>query len=128
MNNSHISLVALIVAVFFSGIYLRGESARKQEIKRELNLIRDQQEKIIAQVDEINRVAAERDQMLLNQIDSARTYIELLNLKDSLTTAKLTGYGENIKVLQEDINKQLTSISDEAGISTPGLAADNNTQ
>ena len=76
MNNNYISLIALIFAVFFSGIYLRGESARKKEIKRELDLIRERQEQIIAQVDQINRVAAERDQLLVNQIDSARTYIE----------------------------------------------------
>ncbi len=117
MNNNYISLVAMIVAVFFSGVYLRGESARKQDVKRELDLIREQQEQIIARVDEINRVTAERDQLLLSRIDSARTYIDLLNAEEAHTAAKIAGYGDNIKALQTDIDKSLVSIASSEGLS-----------
>ncbi len=116
MNNSYISLIAMIVAVFFSGIYLRGESARKKEIKRELDLIREQQDQIIAHVDEINRVTAERDELLLSRIDSAKNYIDLLNVQEGLSSEKIEGFGVNIELLQQDIKSNLADIARSQGI------------
>ncbi len=116
MNNNYISLIAMLVAVFFSGVYLRGESARKQDVKRELDLIREQQDQIIARVDEINRITAERDQLLLSRIDSARTYIDLLNAEEEHTAAKIAGYGDNIKALQVEIDKSLAGIAASEGL------------
>ncbi|MEM8485566.1 MAG: hypothetical protein AAF564_08440 [Bacteroidota bacterium] len=116
MNNNYISLIAMLVAVFFSGVYLRGEAARKQDVKRELDLIREQQEQIINRVDEINRVTAERDALLLSRIDSARTYIDLLNAEEAHTAAKIAGYGDNIQALQTGIDKSLADIALSEGL------------
>ena len=117
MNNNYISLIALIVAVFFSGVYLRGESARKKELKRELDAIRDQQEQIIAQVGEINRLTAERDELLLSRIDSARTYIDILNAEEQYTSQQIAKYGDNIELLQEGIDQNLALITNTEGLS-----------
>ena len=119
MNSSYISLIAMIVAVFFSGIYLRGESARKQELKRELDVIREQQAQIISQVEEINRETVERDQLLLSRIDSARTYIDLLNAEEAHSSQKIASFGENIKQLQLGIDSELTTIASSHGIAVP---------
>lgn len=116
MNINYISLIAMIVAVFFSGIYLRGESARKKDVKRELDLIREQQEQIISQVEEINRVTAERDALLLSRIDSARTYIDLLNAEEAHSATKIAAFGDNIRLLQTDIDKSLVSLAGSQGL------------
>lgn len=115
MNNNYISLIALIVAVFFSGVYLRGESARKQDIKRELDAIRARQAEIIATVDAINQQTEERDQLLLSRIDSARTYVDLLSIEEDMTSQKVAMYGENIKRLQLGIDSSLTQINASRG-------------
>ncbi len=128
MNNNYISLIALVVAVFFSGIYLRGEGARKKEIKRELDLIKDKQAQIIAQVDQINAVTAERDQHLLSQIDSAQTYIRWLNLRDSLASNKLSDIGKEIESLQVDMSQQLADFSNAQGVSVAQPSADTNSE
>ncbi len=112
MSNNYISLIALVVAVFFSGVYLRGEGARKKEIKRELDQIREQQDRIVAQVNEINRATTERDQILLGRIDVAQQYIDSLNVEDSLTSAKIAGFGDNIQLLQQDIAKNISELSE----------------
>lgn len=124
MNNNYISLIALVVAVFFSGIYLRGESARKSEIKRELDLIKEKQAQIIAEVDHINETTIKRDSLLVSQIDSAQTYIRWLNLKESMTANKLAGFGENIENLQADMTRQLTELSTSQGLSVASTVQD----
>ncbi|MFK7845981.1 MAG: hypothetical protein AB8G77_11825 [Rhodothermales bacterium] len=124
MNNNYISLIALIVAVFFSGIYLRGEGARKKELKRELDVIRDQQEQIIAQVGEINRLTAERDQLLLSRIDSARTYIDILNAEEKYTSQQIAKFGDNIELLQEGIDQNLTRITGSEGLTVTPSAGE----
>lgn len=117
MNINLISMAAMIVAVFFSGMYLRGEAARKQDVKRELDLIRERQEAILAQVDEINRQTVARDQLLLSRIDSAQTYIDLLNAEEAHTEAKIAQYGDNIALLQAGIDSSLTEIRADQGFS-----------
>ena len=124
MKNNYISLIAMIVAVFFSGIYLRGEGARKKEIKRELDIIRARQEQIIAQVTEINRVTTERDQLLVSRIDSAQTYIDLLNIKDSLSSEEIARFGDNIKLLQDGVDQSLARISSSQGLSITSPAVE----
>jgi peptidoglycan hydrolase CwlO-like protein len=115
MNSSYISLIAMIVAVFFSGIYLRGEGAKKQEIKRELDVIRERQTEIISQVEKINEATLEQDKLLLNRIDSARTYIDLLNAEEAHSSQQIASFGENIKQLQRGIDSSLTTITSSQG-------------
>lgn len=121
MSSEHISLIAVIVAVFFAGMYLRGERARKQDIKQEMDEIRAQQDKIIAEVEAISRRAEERDKLLLSRIDSARSYIDILNAEEEYTTAKREAFDQNIRSLQVDIDKNLASLQQGQGLS---VAAD----
>ena len=46
MNNNYISLIAMLVSLFFAGAYLRGESVRKKEMKAEIKSIRESQKQI----------------------------------------------------------------------------------
>ncbi len=124
MNSNYISLIAMLVAVFFSGVYLRGEAARKREVKRELDTIRDRQEEIMAQVEEINRVTVERDQRLISQIDSARSYIDILNAEETLTSEKIAERGDKIEQLQKGIDSSLAEIQGSSGFALPAPAVE----
>ncbi|HRI60469.1 MAG TPA: hypothetical protein PK228_12115 [Saprospiraceae bacterium] len=46
--------ILLFGSVFFAGILVRGEIARRQDLKRELDDIRTQQQKTMALVDSVN--------------------------------------------------------------------------
>jgi len=124
MNSSYISLIAMIVAVFFTGTYLRGEGVRKREVNEALDEIRARQTAIMAQVDEINRVTMERDQQLLSRIDSARTYIDLLNAEEAYTSQKIASFGENISALQSGIDSSLVQIRSTEGFTNSAQPVD----
>lgn len=66
MNSNTLSLVGLLVSVFFAGSYLRGEIGRRQEMKQELRELKDEQEKTMARVDSVN-AAYEKDKLELLQ-------------------------------------------------------------
>ncbi|MEZ4698832.1 MAG: hypothetical protein R2834_00760 [Rhodothermales bacterium] len=110
MNTNYISIIALVVGVFFSGIYVRGEGARKQEIKRELDAIRQRQDEIVATVAEINRVTAEKDSLLLNRIASARTYIDRLDDKKAYSVEQIESFGQELTALQSGIDSSMAAI------------------
>ncbi len=104
MNNSYISLIAMVVAVFCAGMYLRGESVRKQEIKQEIEAIKARQQEILGMVAQINAVAMEKDQMLLAQIDSAQSYIQTLNDRKNLSYDRIKTINTEIEKIQVDID------------------------
>ena len=110
MNSNYVSLIAMIVAVFFTGAYLRGESARKQEIKREIETIRERQEEILAAVGQINALAAEQDSLLLGEIASARGYIERLDEKEQLSVEDIATFGTELRALQGGVDSSLTAL------------------
>lgn len=115
MNTNYISLIALVIGVFFSGMYLRGESARKQEIRRELDLIRQRQDEISATVAEIHRVAAEKDSLLLNRIAGTRDYIERLDQKETYSAEQIAAFGADLNALQSGIDSSLAAIQPAGG-------------
>ena len=115
MESKYIHLIALIVAVFFSGLYLRGESARKSEIKRELKVIEKRQEEINRLVGEINAVAAEKDSLLNLKIVSARERIRLLNQGDSLARDSIDALNNQISAANNKLNLLAQEINDVPG-------------
>lgn len=108
-------LILLLGSVFFAGIFIRGEIARRQDLKRELNEIKDNQSRIMAQVDSINvsyaaqkLVLAQRTDTLYQQID------EIIRLK-SLNAARIRQLQDNIasqrQQLYLDIHDLQTAIN-----------------
>ncbi len=114
MGSNYTSLIALIVAVFFAGIYFRGESARKQEIRQELDALRVRQLEINGLIGDIQRVAARKDSLFRARIDSARVDIELLKRDEKLARVRIDSLGREIALLQEDIVRNIAAIR-EAG-------------
>lgn len=123
LYSNAISLVALVIGVFFSGVYIRGESARKQEIKREIDTIRDRQTEIVAAVAEINRIAAEKDSLLLGRIASARTYIERLDQKEAFSEQEIEAFGQEIRQLQGGIDSTMAAIGSAGSFAVPPTAS-----
>jgi len=62
MNNNLISVGALILSVFFAGMYIRGEWSRSADLKNQLQEMKDLQAQTKAQVDSIN-AAYNRDKL-----------------------------------------------------------------
>ncbi len=50
----NLKLIAMLASVFFAGIIIRGEYARRQDLRRELREIKDAQTRVMARVDSIN--------------------------------------------------------------------------
>ncbi len=111
MDSKYIHLIAVIVAVFFAGVYLRGESARKKDIKRELEAIQMRQTEINNLIGDINQVAAEKDSLLSLQIAQARSQIELLKRGESLTRDSINVLGREISATQLKINQLVQQIN-----------------
>ncbi len=122
LNSHTISLITLVIGVFFSGAYIRGESARKLEIKQEIDAIRARQTEILGAVAEINRVAAEKDSLLLGRIRSARTYIERLDRKEAFSEQEIQAFGREINQLQGGIDSTMAAIGSSGSFSTQPVA------
>lgn len=89
-------LILLLSSVFFAGIFIRGEIARRQELKRELDDIKDNQKRIMVHVDSINVAYAARKLELTQRTDSLYQQIdEIIRLK-SLSAARIRQIQENI--------------------------------
>ena len=54
MGPINLKLILLFASVFFAGVLIRGEIARRQDLKRELDDLREQQQKTMALVDSVN--------------------------------------------------------------------------
>lgn len=111
MNTSYVSLIAMVVAVFCAGMYLRGESVRKQEIKKEIQAIKERQQEILGMVAQINQIAMEKDKMLLAQIDSAQSYIQTLNDRKNLSYDRIKTINTEIEKIQVDIDSSRRALN-----------------
>lgn len=96
MNSKYLHLIALIVAVFFAGIFMRGERARKKQIKRELSAIEQRQDEINTIVADIVRVTAEKDSLLKLQIELAKEEVRKLDNKETLPRTRIDSLGQEI--------------------------------
>lgn len=96
-------LILLLSSVFFAGIFIRGEIARRQELKQELKEIKDNQARIMAQVDSINVAYAARRLELTQRTDTLYRQIdEILRLK-SLNAAKIRQLQDNIAAQRQQL-------------------------
>lgn len=96
-------LILLLSSVFFAGIFIRGEIARRQELKQELKEIKDNQARIMAQVDSINVAYATRRLELTQRTDTLYRQIdEILRLK-SLNAAKIRQLQDNIAAQRQQL-------------------------
>lgn len=104
MGAINIKVILLIAGVFFAGVLVRGEFARRQDMARELKEIKDSQTKIQAQVDSINFAYAVQKLQLAQRTDSLYTQLdEIIRLK--------TLNARTIRDLQENINDQRKQLS-----------------
>lgn len=140
MDSKYIHLIALVVAVFFAGVYMRGEGARKKEIKRELEAIQKRQDEINSIVDQIEAVTAEKDSLLLLQVASAKAEVQRLERLGKDSRARIASLGNEINARQAliiNLGREINAVPDFAFVEprdhsvykdrdrTPGDSIDN---
>ena len=123
MNTNLYSLVAMIVAVFLTGMYLRGDRARKAEIREELDLIQQQQDLIMNTVASIRQQTQLKDSLLARQVDVASDFILGLDREGNLSTAQLEARGAEINALKTNLDSLMVSNQPAGGFrfNTPPL-------
>ncbi len=114
MGGNYTSLIALIAAVFFAGIYFRGESARKKEIARELDAIRARQVEINAAVADITQSATRKDSLLRASIGLARADIERLKRDEAVARVRIDSLTREIASLEAGIQENIRTIREAA--------------
>jgi Tfp pilus assembly protein PilN len=96
-------LIALLASVFLTGMFLRGEIARRAELKRELREIKDQQKRTMARVDSINAIYAAQRLALAVKTDSLYQQIdEIIRLK-SLNGRRIADLQNNIAAQRQQL-------------------------
>ncbi len=115
MDSKYLHLIALIVAVFFSGIYLRGEFARKREIKRELAFIKERQTIINDLVDQINTVTAQKDSLISRRIAAARLVISALEQADAQVRDSIAILDDSIRATNSRLEQLAQEINNVPG-------------
>ncbi len=115
MDSKYLHLIALIVAVFFSGVYLRGEFARKREIKRELAFIKERQSIINDLVDQINTVTAQKDSLIARRIAAARLVISALEQADATVRDSIAVLDDSIRATNSRLEQLAQEINNVPG-------------
>jgi hypothetical protein len=119
MGPINLKLILLFASVFFAGVLIRGEFARRQDLKRELNEIREQQQKTMALVDSVNTNYAKKKLEFLEM--NKKLYAQLDTILDLkiVNSQRLKQAEEQVKIerirLDEDI-KDLKELVKEQGI------------
>ncbi len=100
-------LITLLGAVFLSGIFIRGEIARRADLKRDLKEIKDQQAQTMARVDSINADYARQKLQLAQKTDSLYVQIsEIVRLK-SLNGQRINQLQRNIEGQREQLQLEI---------------------
>lgn len=100
-------LITLLGAVFLSGIFIRGEIARRADLKRDLKEIKDQQARTMARVDSINAEYAAQKLQLAQKTDSLYVQIsEIVRLK-SLNSQRINQLQRNIEGQREQLQLEI---------------------
>lgn len=105
LNSNAFSLIALLGAVFFAGMFLRGENMRKKTYQNQLDEIQSLHQEIMQKVDSINVSIQQRDSVLVSQIDSAYTYLDVLKEKGRVSDEKLEMLSGHIRQQRESLNE-----------------------
>jgi hypothetical protein len=109
MNTSLLKIGALLVAVFFAGIFVRGEMARRAELRRELDEIKAQPLQTMEQVKAANASYAHGRKELLDQ--TLALYKEL----DNILAAK-SANSKQIRDLDNKLDAQASRIKAEIDV------------
>ncbi|MBP6825625.1 MAG: hypothetical protein KA165_03600 [Saprospiraceae bacterium] len=105
-------LILLMSSVFFAGVFIRGEFARREELKRELQEIKDNQGRIMAQVDSINVAYAARKLELTQRTDTLYRQIdEIIRLK-SLNATRIRQIQDNIAAQRQMLNLEIHDLQE----------------
>lgn len=119
MGPINLKIILLLASVFFAGVFIRGEFARRQDVKRELNELREQQQKTMALVDSVNANYIRKKLEFLEM--NKKLYAQLDTILDLkiVNSQKLKQVGEKLKteriLLEEDI-RDLKELVREQGI------------
>ena len=92
-----LGLIALLIAAYFAGSFIQGERIQTRELKAELAEIEKRHAEIMAEVDSINSITAQKDLFLQSKI--AQTY------------QKLDNYGEQIAARRAALKRRSWAIS-----------------
>jgi hypothetical protein len=112
MSQINVKMILLLASVFFAGVLIRGEFARRQDLKRELNEIRDAQRQIKTQVDSINAAYAAQKLHLAHRTDSLYRQIdEIIRLK-SLNQARIRQIQDNIAVQRQQLYLEIHDLKE----------------
>lgn len=111
MNSNVLSLVGLLVSVFFAGSYLRGEISRRQEMKQELRELQDQQKQTMARVDSVNAVYEKEKLELLHQTKDLYDQLDtIMDLKLANTQA-VRRVNQQLNVQRNDVAQKIETLT-----------------
>ena len=109
MSVSTLKIGGMLLAVFLGGIFLRGEWARRQDLRRELDEIKTQQQQTMQQVHNINASYMQGRQELLEQT------LQLYHQLDTIMAAK-TANSVQIRRLDQQLDNRRQRIEVEIGV------------
>jgi hypothetical protein len=119
MGPINLKLIVLVASVFLAGVFVRGEFAARQDFKRELKEIREEQKRTMALVDSVNANYTKKKLEFLEM--NKKLYAQLDTILDLkvVNSQRLRQAEERLKVerikLEEDI-QDLKELVREQGI------------
>ncbi len=106
MGAINLKLILIIASVFLAGVFVRGEFASRQELRRELNEIKDQQKRTMATVDSVNANYTKKKLEFLEL--NKKLYAQL----DTLLDLKVVN-SQRLKQAEERIREERIRLDDD---------------
>ncbi|MFN0034205.1 MAG: hypothetical protein ACKVUS_04000 [Saprospiraceae bacterium] len=122
MNAINWKMILLASGLFFTGVFVRGEIARRQDLRRELREIKDSQKRIMAQVDSTNAVYAARKLELTMRTDSLYAQIDQIIRLKSLNAATINRLHSDIEKQRSALGLEIHDLKQSIGQHTVGAA------
>ncbi len=119
MSSPNISIIALLLSVFFAGAYLRGEIAQRREFRAEMKSIKDEHARTMALVDSMNVDYLRRRREFLENSDKLYAQLDtLLDLKisNSRKLESARAAVNNERVLLDNEFSELQDLEREYGV------------
>jgi chromosome segregation ATPase len=125
-NKQLISVIAMMISVFFAGAFLNGERLRTKELEMELKEIRAQKDLVMQRVEQINQKTYEDEKRILARIDTAYSLLNSLNTQRALKSDEIRKIRDRIAQTQKNIEGNIAIINaqTEAGFGLIDLPAD----
>lgn len=119
MSSPNISIIALLLSVFFAGAYLRGEIAQGREFRAEMKSIKEEHARTMALVDSMNVDYLRRRREFLENSDKLYAQLDtLLDLKisNSRKLESARAAVNNERVLLDNEFSELQDLEREYGV------------